>query len=249
MTRLMTLSVLWGCLLGGYRYAVPAAPDAELANAIPGIESVIQKSGADIAVVFRTLDGQAQWLRRADESFHAASTMKVPVLIELHHQVQEGRIRLADTLRVKNQFRSLADGSPYALDPGDDSETELYKAVGETRTLEQLSELMITVSSNLATNLLMEKLGVENIRLTVHALGADGMNVLRGLEDQKAFDKGLNNTTTALALSQLMEAIARGQAVDADSSAKMLAVLERQAFNEDIPAGLPPGNAGGAQDR
>ena len=241
MSRLTTLTVLCGYLLGGHCFASPAAPDAALANAIPGIESVIQKSGADIAVAFRTLDGQLQWLWRADESFHAASTMKVAVLIELHHQVQEGKIKLADTLRVKNQFRSLVDGSSYALDPRDDSETELYKAIGETRTLGQLSELMITVSSNLATNLLMEKLGVDNIRLTVHALRADGMNVLRGLEDQKAFDQGLNNTTTARALSQLMEAIAQGQAVDADSSAKMVAVLERQTFNENIPAGLPPG--------
>ena len=100
---------------------------------------------------------------------------------------------------------------------------------------------MITVSSNLATNLLMEKLGVDTIRAAVHALGADGMNVLRGVEDSKAFQQGLNNTTTARALLQLMEAIAQGRAVDQESSRQMIAVLERQTFNEDIPAGLPPG--------
>ncbi len=157
MTRLTTLSVLYCCLLAGRCEAVPAeAQDARLTEAIPGIESVIQKSGADVAVAFRTLDDKAQWLLRADESFHAASTMKVGVLIELYHQVREGRIRLTDTLKVKNEFLSLVDASPYALDPADDSETDLYKAIGETRTLEQLSELMITVSSNLATNLLMQ---------------------------------------------------------------------------------------------
>ena len=79
----------------------------------------------------------------------------------------------------------------------DDSESTLYQAEGQTRTLSELCELMITVSSNLATNLVIEKLGVENIRNTVHALHADGMHVLRGVEDNKAFDKGLNNTTTA----------------------------------------------------
>ena len=90
--------------------------------------------------------------------------MKVGVLIELYHQVRAGRIRPSDTLKVKNEFRSLVDGSPYALDPTDDSEAELFKAVGDTRTLEQLSDIMITVSINLATNQLMEKLGVDNIR-------------------------------------------------------------------------------------
>jgi beta-lactamase class A len=86
-------------------------------------------------VAFRTLDGQNQWLLRADESFHAASTMKVAVLIELYHQVHEGRARLDEPLTVRNEFHSLVDGSLYALDPSDDSETELYRAVGETRTL------------------------------------------------------------------------------------------------------------------
>ena len=242
MTRLTTLMVLVCCLLSGRCYAVHGTTqDARLTDTVVGIESLIRKDGADVAVAFRTLDGKMQWLYRPDESFHAASTMKVGVLVELYHQVRDGRIRLSDTLTIKNEFRSLVDGSPYALDAADDSETDLYKAVGDTRSLEQLSELMITVSSNLATNLLIEKLGVENIRASVHSLGADGMNILRGLEDSKAFAKGLNNTTTARALMQFMEAIGRGQAVDADSSRKMVAVLERQTFNADIPAGLPPG--------
>ena len=126
-------------------------------------------------------------------------------------------------------------------DLADDSEANLYKAEGQTRTLSQLAELMITVSSNLATNLLIEKLGVENIRTTVHSLGADGMNVLRGVEDGKAFEKGMNNTTTARGLATLMTAIADGKAVDSESTQQMVAILERQRFNEAIPAGLPAG--------
>jgi beta-lactamase class A len=211
-----------------------AAGDARLAAALPGIESDIAASGADVAVAFRTLDGRSQWLLRADEPFHAASTMKVAVLIELYRQVHEGKVKLEDPLTVRNEFHSLVDGSVYTLNPADDSETDLY------RTLGQLSELMITVSSNLATNLLMEKLGVDNIRAGVHALGADGMNVRRPLEDSKAFAQGLNNTTTARALLQLLEALAAGRAVDPQASHQMIAVLERQTVNERIPAGLPP---------
>jgi beta-lactamase class A len=212
--------------------------DEKLAAEILGS---IQKSGADVGVAFRTLDGKAEWFSRADDVFHAASTMKVPVMIELFHQVKQGKLKLDDSLTVKNEFHSLADGSAYTLDPADDSEADLYKAVGQTRTLSQLCELMITVSSNFATNLLVEKVGVENIRTMVHALRADGMNVLRGVEDNKAYEKGMNNTTTARGLLILLEAIAKGNAVDVDSSRRMVEILARQKFNEAIPAGLPPG--------
>jgi beta-lactamase class A len=205
------------------------------------IEERIRKSGAVVAIAFRTLDGHIAYSFHDEESFHAASTMKIPVMIELFHQARQARLKLDDALLVKNQFHSLADGSFYTLDPADDSETDLYKAAGETRTLRQLSELMITASSNLATNLLIEKLGVDNIRATVHTLRADGMNVLRGVEDNKAFLEGLNNTTTARGLEQLLEAIAHGEAIDQESSLQMMAILERQKFNEGIPAGLPPG--------
>lgn len=205
------------------------------------IEDRIRKSGAEVAIAFGTLDGRLAYSFHDEESFHAASTMKIPVLIELFDQVRAHKLELDKPLIVRNEFRSLVDGSIYTLDPADDSETDLYKSVGQTRTLRQLSELMITASSNLATNLLMERLGVDNIRAIVHSLHADGMNVLRGVEDGKAFQKGLNNTTTARALLQLLDAIARGEAVDQESSRQMIQILERQKFNEGIPAGLPPG--------
>ena len=71
------------------------------------------------------------------------------------------------------------------------------------------------------------------------------MLVRRGVEDQKAFDKGLNNETTARALEVLMVAIARGQAVSPKADAEMAAILKRQKFADAIPAGLPPGTAVG----
>ncbi len=228
--------------LGALGLVCPVAEqDARLAAAMPAIEQRIQKSGAEVGVAFRTLDGKAEWFYNADDVFHAASTMKVPVLIELFRQAREGKVKLDDALVIKNEFQSLADGSIYTLDAADDSDADLYKAAGQTRTLRQLAELMITVSSNFATNLLIEKLGVENIRATVHALHADGMNVLRGVEDGNAFAKGMNNTTTARGLLELLDAIARGEAVDRESSRDMIEILERQKFNDGIPAGLPAG--------
>jgi len=217
------------------------AQNAKLAAAETAIQQRITASGADVAVYFKTLDGKDGWSNRPDDVFHAASTMKVPVMIELFRQVRQRKLKLTDTIVIKNEFHSIVDGSPYKLSPDDDSEDGLYKAEGQPRPLRDLCELMITVSSNFATDLLIEKLGVENIRATIHALGADGVVVLRGVEDGKAFEKGLNNTTTARGLATLLEAIASGKATDTAGSREMIAILKRQKFNEGIPAGLPAG--------
>jgi len=222
------------------------AQRAEPAGLEARLREIVSASGAEVAVAYETLDGRDRLAIDADKIFHAASTMKVPVMIELYRQVKAGTLSLGDPLPVTNRFRSIVDGSPYALSEEDDSDRELYAAAGRTLSLGQLCEAMITVSSNLATNLLIEKLGVENIRRTVTRLGADaggGMQVLRGVEDGKAFEKGLNNTTTARGLLTLLLKLARGQAVDRPSDAAMIEILERQRFNDGIPAGLPAGLA------
>jgi beta-lactamase class A len=222
--------------------AVGNAVQKSSTSALEGdLRRLIAESGAEVAVAFRTLDGRSQVLIDPDKPFHAASTMKVPVMIELFRQVRAGAISLSDTLVIRNEFHSIVDGSTFALSEGDDSDSLVYAAIGKTLTLEELDEAMITVSSNFATNLLIEKLGVGKIRATVDRMGASGMQVLRGVEDQKAFDKGLNNSTTARGLLVLFDRLGRGKAVDPKSDAAMVAVLKRQKFNDAIPAGLPPG--------
>ncbi len=226
-------------------WVLSAAPARAQGPNLEAVQTEVQKriafSGADVAIYFHTLDGKSEWTLHPDVPFHAASTMKLPVMIELFHQAQETKLTLDDKLAVRNEFSSIVDGWPYKLNSADDSELELYQAEGQTRTLRELCELMITSSSNLATNLLIARLGVENIRATVHQLNADGMNIVRGVEDSKAFEKNLNNTTTARGLGILLQAVADGQAGDRESSRQMVEILERQKFNEGIPAGLPPG--------
>jgi len=214
--------------------STPASLDDQLRR-------IIASSGAEVAVAYRTLDGKTELFIDGDKPFHAASTMKVAIMIELFRQARDRKLSLDDTLPIRNEFRSIVDGSPYQLSEGDDSDTLVYAAVGKSMTLRQLCDLMITVSSNFAANLLIERLGVENIRRTVSALGADGMQVLRGVEDQKAFDKGMNNTTTARGLLVLLDRIAHGTAVDASADAAMIEILKRQKFSDAIPAGLPTG--------
>jgi beta-lactamase class A len=209
----------------------------------PAVRRIAAESGAEVAVAFRMLDGSGEMFIEPDKPFHAASTMKIPVMIELFRQVAAGQVSLEDQLTIRNEFRSIVDGSTYALSVDDDSDREVYAAVGRTMTLRQLCDLMITVSSNFATNLLIEKLGVEKIRATVTRLGADGMQVLRGVEDDKAFQKSLNNSTTASGLLILLERLANGKAVDPASDVKMVEILKRQKFNDGIPAGVPRGIA------
>lgn len=216
----------------------PAPPSPQLASML---NTIVAESGAEVSVAYRSVDGASEALIDADKSYHAASTMKVPVMIELFRQAKAGTLSLDEPLLIRNQFKSIVDGSPYQLSEGDDSDRDVYAAAGKTMTLRQLCELMITVSSNFATNLLIDRLGVENIRRTVTRLGADGMQVLRGVEDSKAFEKGMNNTTTARGLLVLLEKLAKGEAVDAASDAEMIAILKRQKFNTAIPAGVPSG--------
>jgi beta-lactamase class A len=214
-----------------------------VANLDRQLRSAIAASGAEVSLAFKTLDGRSEVLIDAERPFHAASTMKVPVLIELFKQAEAGKLSLEDSLVVRNEFRSIVDNSPYKLSEGADSDKGIYAAIGNSLTLRQLCEAMITVSSNFATNLLIERLGIDNIRATVAAMGTESIKVLRGVEDQKAFDKGLNNSTTARGLLVLFEKLGRGTAVSKKADAEMVEILKRQKFNTAIPAGLPSGIA------
>jgi beta-lactamase class A len=219
----------------------PASPASRLDAAKTEIERIIGLSGAEVSVVYRPLNAASggEILIGPDVVYHAASTMKVPVMIELFRQVDAKTISLDDTVIVSNVFHSIVDGSAFTLATSDEGDGAAYRAIGKPMSYRDLCETMITISSNLAANVLMEKLGVEKIRATVTRLKAPGMNVLRGVEDQKAFDKGMSNETTARALLTLLTAIGNGTAGSKDACDQMQAILKRQQFNAGIPAGLP----------
>lgn len=196
----------------------------------------------DFAVAFINLSDTTQSLFINErEMFHAASTMKTPVMIELFKQAEAGNFSLNDSILVKNEFRSIVDSSRYKMDINEDSEGELYKKTGQRRTIRQLIEDMITMSSNLATNILIEKVGAQNVTHTMRSYGADSIKVLRGVEDIKAFEQGLNNRTTAFDEAVVYERIGRGQAVNEAASQEMIEILKEQHFNKMIPARLPDG--------
>ncbi len=204
------------------------------------IEAEIALTKGNFAVVFHSVSKPELGLTvHEKEIFHAASTMKTPVMIEVFNQVEEGKFKLSDSILVQNSFKSIVDGSPYQLNILDDSADGMYERIGEKMTVWQLVYEMITVSSNLATNILIEKVGASNVMNTMHKLGAKDIRVLRGVEDQKAFDKGWNNVVTAFDLALIFEKLARGQVVSREASNEMIQILKEQKFNSIIPALLP----------
>jgi CubicO group peptidase (beta-lactamase class C family) len=196
---------------------------------------------ATFALAFVDLQTGEQFFINDRETFHAASTMKTPVLIETFKQVAQHRLSLNDSLLVHTDFTSIADSSRYQLDSADDSEKELYGMAGRRMALSALLYKMITESSNLATNLVIERVGAANVMSTMRELGANDIRVLRGVEDNRAFERGMNNTTTAYDLMLLFRRIAGGTAVDPASCDAMIRILLDQHFKEVIAGKLPDG--------
>jgi beta-lactamase class A len=202
---------------------------------------IAQEPGAQVGLAYIDLATGDTLFLNADSSFHAASTMKVPVMIELFRAAAARSFAMDQRLMLVNQFASIVDGSLYSLDSTSDSDTTLYHRIGERVAIDTLLRLMITRSSNFATNTLIALVGAENVTRTMRSLGAHRIQVLRGVEDGKAFDKGLNNTTTARDLAIILRSIEEGKAASPAATRQMLGILLAQEFNEKIPAGLPAG--------
>lgn len=232
--RTLPLALLLGAACAGAGAPDYAALEADL-------RAQVDAADHEVAVAFIDLASGAYIGVNDTVSMHAASTMKVPVLLELFRQAENGRFDLDDSVTVKTAFTSIADGSTYTLSADDDSEKELYGMVGQPVTYRELARRMEVRSSNLATNLLIEIVDADSVAALMSRIGAGGMHVLRGVEDIPAFRRGMNNTTTARALARVMEAVARCSVTSQASCDTMIEILKAQEFNDKIPAGLPPG--------
>ena len=203
------------------------------------ISKVIRQSGAEVGLAAHHVVTGEEILIRPDTSFHPASTFKICVMMEAFRQARQGLFSLDDPLLVKNEFTSIVDGSPYSLFAKDDSETDLYQHIGESFTIRELIFRMITVSSNLATNLLIERATPERTTQFMQELGTNDVIVRRGVEDNKAFRLGLNNAATARGLMQVLLKLAKREVVTPQDSDEMIGIMLQQRFNEMIPAQLP----------
>jgi beta-lactamase class A len=192
-----------------------------------------------IAVALHDVETGLRFSLQGDRWFHAASTIKVAVLLAVFRAADEGRLRLDDSLHVRNRFISAADGSPFHLSRDSDAMPELYKRIGRVAKISELAEGMIVASSNLATNLLLDYLSVEYARNVLRDAQADGVELQRGVEDHAAHETGINNQATANGLLALLSAL-RGDFLSAKSKEQAIRILLEQRFDSMIPAGLPP---------
>ena len=191
-----------------------------------------------IAIALHDLETGFRFSLRGDRWFHAASTIKVAVLLAVFRAADQGRFRLDDSLHVRNRFFSAADGSLFRLSQDRDAMPELYAAIGRTAKISSLAHGMICGSSNLATNLLLEFVGIDYARAVLREAQVYGVELRRGVEDHGAHERGINNEATADGLLSLLSAL-RGDFLTAESKRGVIRILLDQRFNSMIPAGLP----------
>jgi beta-lactamase class A len=209
---------------------------------LQAIETLIQQcTDATVAVAFHDEATGTELLIRPDERFHPASTIKIAIMMKVFNQAHQGILALDQHLPIINDFVSIADGSHFSVYKDDDTEFTLYQRLGQTESLRELIRLMITTSSNFATNLLIQRVTATRVTALMRALGVQDIVVLRGPEDNQAYARGMNNVATAHGLMRLLRRLAAGRVVSPRASKDLIQVRLGQTYNEGIPSGVPPG--------
>jgi beta-lactamase class A len=204
------------------------------------VRRIRQEAGAEsVAAAYYDYETRSRWDYYGDEVFHAASTIKVPMLLGVFGAAHKGRLPLNGRVHVRNRFLSVADGEPFRVDSGRDANSVVHRHLGKTMRVRELARHMIVTSSNLATNLLVEVVGLDEMRAAVRELGIEGITLERGVEDERAFEQGINNMVTANGLVDVLRHIEEGTAFSVMASARMLEILHDQEFRSGIPAGVP----------
>ncbi|MES2938695.1 MAG: serine hydrolase [Pseudomonadota bacterium] len=192
-----------------------------------------------VAVAAYDFEHHTTWSLNPSRWFHAASTMKVPVLVAVYEAIAQGRFEEHSRVHVRNRFLGIADGKPFRVAQDNDANAEVHAALGRMLTLHELARHMIVTSSNLATNLLLDLVGVEAARAALARLHLGGIDLQRGVEDEVAWEAGINNRVTAAGLCDALRLIEEGKAISPEASKAMLDILHQQRFRSGIPAGLP----------
>jgi beta-lactamase class A len=224
---------------------VPIAPpnDSVASSEVSLYRSVVKlKTEHDLeelGIAFHDGETTIHWSYNGDHYFHAASTMKLAVLLGVMREVERGDLTLDAPVHIRNRFTSIVNQEPFMLDLARDADPDVYGHLGKTLSVRELAFWMITKSSNLATNLLVDIVGINNIQQALDELEIDGVRILRGVEDQAAFQAGLNNEVTANGLLKLLRIIADRKAYSTAASQEMLNIMLEQQYRSGIPAGLP----------
>lgn len=205
------------------------------------IERIEKESGAkSIAVALKDFETGLELHYHSDRWFHAASTIKVPILLGVFAAIDRGDLLPHSRVHVRNRFLSVVESVPFRVESGRDANSAVHNAIGKMMRVDELAYHMITTSSNLATNLLLAVIGPDSVNKTLAQLKLeDGIDLKRGVEDELAFDKRINNMVTADGLLKILVMLAEGKAFSPALSRRMMDILHGQEFNQGIPARLP----------
>src|SRR4051812_9796956 len=179
------------------------------------------------------------WALNGDRWFHAASTIKIAVMAAVYDAIDSGRFTPESRVHVRNYFRSSIDGEPFRVPASRDADSLVYEALGRTMRIGELVRHMIGSSGNLATNLLLDVTGLESSRAALASRGIDGVDLQRGVEDDRAFQAGISNRVTPNGLVRLLRVIHDGERFTPAASRAMLDALFEQRFAGAIGPGLP----------
>jgi beta-lactamase class A len=207
------------------------------------IERIEKESGAKaIAVALHDLETGFDLRYNQDRWFHAASTIKVPILLGAFAAIDRGELLPHSRVHVRNRFLSIVENIPFRVESDRDANSAVHNAIGKMMRVDELAYHMITTSSNLATNLLLGVIGTDAVNQTLRELDVDeGIELRRGVEDELAFEKDINNRVTAEGLLRILVMLAEGKAFSPALSRRMMDILHGQEFNQGIPARLPKG--------
>ncbi|HVS61084.1 MAG TPA: serine hydrolase [Gemmatimonadaceae bacterium] len=207
------------------------------------IERIESESGAKaIAVALHDTETGFELHYKAVRWFHAASTIKVPILLGAFAAIDRGELLPHSRVHVRNRFLSVVENVPFRVESGRDANSVVHSAIGKMMRVDELAYHMITTSSNLATNLLLGVIGPDAVNRTLKELDVDdGIELKRGVEDELAFEKGINNMVTADGLLRILVLLSEGKAFSPALSRRMMDILHGQEFNQGIPARLPKG--------
>lgn len=214
-------------------------PSSTLRDRLEELES--RSRARALAVGVYDTESGLEFTYHADRWFHAASTIKLAVLLGVYAAIHRGTLLPQSRLHVRNRFRSAYDGSSFRVLSERDADSEVQSAIGKTLRVGELARHMIIRSSNLATNLLLDLLGIGFLQRVLEEHSLTGIDLRRGVEDELAFEHGINNRVTADGLVQLLRLIGEERAFSPALSRSMLEVLHEQEFRSGIPAGLPAG--------
>ena len=207
------------------------------------IETIERESGAKaVSVALHDAETDFELHYNSDRWYHAASTIKVPILLGVFAAIDRGDLLPHSRVHVRNRFLSVVENVPFRVESGRDANSAVHAAIGKMMRVDELAYHMITTSSNLATNLLLGVIGPQSVNDTLRELDLDdGLELRRGVEDELAYEHEINNRVTADGLLRVLVMLAEGKAFSPALSRRMMDILHGQEFNQGIPARLPKG--------